>query len=174
MGSIQHYLPSLARFLFSQDQAAQLRAEFEQIATDIRLHSADASVRSSMPQTSGCYFWTLRDTGREYRIYVGRTKSMKKRFADYASDIQIHAPNDQKLRFFQEFIHELDETAAFDLYFMRVPEMESKARERLLVDHFKPLINSLRRPTPEDRESIRNGFRAYYRDAFTHSGAASE
>lgn len=115
-------LLNLARFRFTPSEAEELRSEFRLIASDVKLHAVEANVRSTVPRASGCYFWTLRLAEEEYKVYVGRTRSMRKRFADYANEIQIHAPNDYKLRFFQELVFETDPAASFDLYFMPISE----------------------------------------------------
>lgn len=137
-------LPDLGSFRFSSLEAQTLREQFGLIATNLELHAVPSELRKSVPSNSGCYFWTMRLGGAEFKIYIGRTRSMRKRLADYANDIQIHAPNDYKLRFFQEFIHEADKSATFDLYFTAVGEDRFKAREVELVNKFRPFINFLR------------------------------
>ena len=161
-------LRNLNRFQFLSSEAEKLRKDFILIHKDVRLHSVSADLRSTAPTDSGCYFWTMRHDDAEYKIYIGRTRSLRKRLTDYANEIQIHAPNDYKLRFFQEFIHEVEAGAAFDLYFQAVGEDEFKRRELDFVKRYQPFVNFLRRPTADDRARIRDGLRAYYREAFAH------
>src|SRR6266581_8932755 len=146
---------NLERFRFEPSQLEAVKSQFQRIASAVRLHAIEANIRGAVPRASGCYFWTLRLSEAEYRIYVGRTRSMWKRFSDYANEIQIHAPNDYKLRFFQELVFETEPSASFDLYFMAVPEDHFKRREAELIREFKPFINYLRPPTSEDRKRIR-------------------
>lgn len=159
-------LLNLERFLFSTSESQQLRQGFRLIASNVSLADVPVELRRTVPAESGCYFWTLRLGGGEYRIYLGRTRSLRRRLLDYTNDIQIHSPNDFKLRFFQELILETEPEAQFDLYFIAVSEETFKKAETDLVRQFRPLINFLRPPTTEDRDTISAGFRSYYRAAF--------
>jgi hypothetical protein len=160
--------PDLSRFQLTPGEAADVRREFALAASSVKLHDVAPGIRRSVPAVSGCYFWTMRGGNAEYKIYIGRTRSLRTRLKDYTNAIQIHAPNDYKLRFFQEFIHQMDSAAEFDLYVMQVPESDFKAKETELVRRFQPFVNFLRPPTAEDRARIQHGFRQYYEDAFRH------
>jgi len=160
--------PDLRRFELTAFERQELTRDFTLAASDVSLNEVSPDVRKAVPTVSGCYFWTMRRENVEYKIYIGRTRSLRTRLKDYANAIQIHAPNDYKLRFFQEFIHQMDSEAAFDLYVMAVAESEFKAKETALVRQFQPFVNFLRAPTAEDRARIQDGFRLYYEEAFRH------
>jgi hypothetical protein len=87
-------LPNLSRFGFSQAESSALRREFSLAASAVALHDVDPAIRKRVPAVSGCYFWTMRGGDTEFKIYIGRTRSLRTRLRDYTNSIQIHAPND--------------------------------------------------------------------------------
>ena len=156
----------MKRFELSSTEAQALEGDFRLLISGIDLRNINqATSLSGLPAQSGCYFWIMCSDSRRYKIYIGRTRSILKRVMDYANDFQVHAPNDYKLRFFQESMSRGFPTAAFDLYFTDVPVEQCKAREKELLRQFSPLINTLPPPTEHERDLIRRAFEEYYRSS---------
>ena len=97
-----------------------------------------------------------------YKIYLGRTHSLRKRVQDYQNAFQVHAPNDFKLRFFQEFMAAAFPAAALDLYFRPLALKDCKTEETRLVRLYRPLINVQGKPTAAERDLVRKAFGEYY------------
>ena len=157
----------IARFLMSADDVALVSREFRFLAHAVVLHAMNPSTLSALPEQSGCYFWVMQVEGRAYKIYLGRTRSIRKRVSDYAIPFQLHSPNDYKLQFFQDLMSETHPGGQLDLYFMPVAGEELKARETELVQLFKPLVNTLPASSPLERQRVREAFAEYYRSVIT-------
>ncbi len=121
--------------------------------------------RSTLMARSGCYLWVMRLESAQFKIYVGQTNSIQKRVTDYTVGFQIHSPNDYKLRFFEELMREAFPLATLDLYFAAAPVEQCRDRENEFVRQFRPLINTLPPANEEERELIRQAFRAYYQSS---------
>lgn len=157
--------PDLKPFEFTEAEQVQFSSVFEVVHEDVTLPDAVSQAKSS-PEASGCYFWVLRSELRLYKIYIGRTANLRRRMVDYANPFQIHAPNDYKLRFFQEYCREFFPYSQLDLYFLRIPSGEVKNRETELVRMFAPLINQRMVSTTSQRELIYRAFSEYYTEIF--------
>jgi hypothetical protein len=100
-----------------------------------------------------------------YKIYVGRARSVRKRVKDYGLPFQVHSPNDFKLQLFQLFMADTWPDAELELHFVQCPEADLKKRELTLIKSLHPLIDSLRAPSPEERQQILQAFTRYYNNA---------
>lgn len=155
-----------ASFQLSDDDEELLSKNFSLLLRDCRLHSLrPADFSSAVSATSGCYLWLMRLGGSSYKIYVGRTHSIRRRLTDYSGHFQPHSPNDFKLRFFEEFIREVFPAAELDLYFIAHPLEKCGDTEKQLIRVLRPLINSLPPSTAEERELLRAAFSQFYRSA---------
>jgi hypothetical protein len=152
-----------------------LDEKFERISDDIRLSSltkqdAEELVRKVLgynPKDQiGVYFWLLRADGRTYKIYVGKTKSLKRRLSDYLVGFQVHSPNDYKLQFFQDFIFERVPEAKFALFFRRCSSDDLTECETEACRLFRPLINERAHESYPAREKVKNAFKEYYEAIF--------
>src|SRR6266404_9225090 len=96
-------LPGLQLFQFSCTEAESLRAEYQPVlkGTDFGHSQELKEVISNYKGVQGIYFWVMRQESLEYKIYVGKTKSLSDRVLNYISEFQPHSPNDYKLRIFQ-------------------------------------------------------------------------
>jgi|SRR5579862_5363406 len=161
-------LAGITRFLASPAEREAIAREFQLAASGLVLGPACRSRLEDLTSASGCYLWTMDVDEDRFKIYIGQTRSLRKRVTDYSIEMQIHSPNDFKLRFFQELALEVFPSARFDVHFAPLPDGERHEREKSLVRQFAPLINTLRVPTQADRAIILNGYRQYYRAAFAH------
>lgn len=161
-------LVDLKRFLATPREREAIEGDFQLVASGVVLGPGSRRGAEKLPASGGCYFWTMDVDARRFKIYVGQTNSLKKRITDYSLDVQIHSPNDFKLRFFQEIAFDTYPGAQFNVHFMRLPDGERQNREKELIRRYDPLINRLRPPTQDDRALILKGFREYYRAAFEH------
>lgn len=99
--------------------------------------------------------------GKHYKVYLGRTKSVRKRVKDYGCAFQIHSPNDFKMRLFQTFASKQWPGATLDLFFARCGESQIKAKETKLIRKLVPLLNSLLPPSVNERETVSDAYLEY-------------
>lgn len=140
-----------------------LLASFTKVFDGCRIEAIRSKdARSEIVDGSGCYLWTMRLHDTSYAIYVGRTTSIVRRVRDYGGEFQIQSPNDFKIRLVDEVLSERFPDAVFDLYFEQVEPAECNAREQSLIAAFRPLVNNLPRPTPEERSAVEQAYRRFY------------
>ena len=145
-----------------------MRSEFTPVLTNATL-AKDEPLRRLLEthkNVSGIYFWVLRHEAKEYKLYIGKTKSLAKRLVDYVSKFQPHSPNDYKLRIFAAFLAELAPQAVLDLYFAVKDVGSLKKAEKDAIRKYDPLLNQLPPPNAEAKEKLKNAFEFYYRSAF--------
>jgi hypothetical protein len=123
-------------------------------------------IAERLPDEAGCYFWILVCKKNKYRIYLGRTNSIRKRVTDYSIEFQMHSPNDFKIRFFQEFVQKELPEAELDLYFAPTPLEECRVRETNLVRLYRPVINERAAATKEEKALIKSAFSDFYGSVF--------
>ena len=161
-------MPTLSpprQFLVTANDAQTLES-FRILSWRVDLSSV-ALLLPTLPDTSGCYLWLMR-IGRELcKIYVGRARSVRKRLKDYSRAFQFHAPNDFKLQSFQLFMADTWPDAELELRFLQCDEANLKRCEKTLISSLKPLINTLRDPSPEERRDAQEAFARYYKNALT-------
>ena len=115
---------------------------------------------------AGIYFWLLDLDSICYKIYIGKTTSLKRRLGDYSNPFQIHSPNDYKIKFFQEFILNKYKKAQFRLLFKRASKESITTLETKEINTFNPLINQRKKPSKEVQLKIFDSFQAYYNESF--------
>ena len=135
-------LPGLQLFQFSCTEAESLRAEYQPVlkGTDFGHSQELKEVISNYKGVQGIYFWVMRQESLEYKIYVGKTKSLSDRVLNYISEFQPHSPNDYKLRIFQTFIVTLMPDATLDLYFARTDPFTLTQAENEAIRKYGPTI----------------------------------
>jgi hypothetical protein len=163
--------PGLQPFILNEAQRIGIEAEFALVLSDARLvgRSKD-DIRHAIPKiyddVPGIYFWIMGIGPHLYRIYVGKTKSLERRVADYMKDFQAHSPNDYKIRIFQQAICEKEPSAGFRLYFERASLDTYTSLETQAVQRYDPLLNRRASVSPAAREAFKNAFEAFYRAGF--------
>src|SRR5437763_1551320 len=109
-------LPPPEVFRVTANDDRNLVANFVQLGTSVDLTSIGPPL-SVIPSDTGCYLWVMQCGEARYKIYLGRTGSIRKRARDYSREFQVHSPNDFKLRLFQSFMAKSWPAAKLDLYF---------------------------------------------------------
>lgn len=154
------------RFGLTHDQLARLRGSYR-----LLLENVDLSLRGRLdpaqhPMISGIYCWILHLENRGFGIYVGRTRSIAARLANYGGEFQPHSPNDYKLRLFQDFVKETDPQARMDLHFLPQPIDALKIAEKEEIAAFDPMLNRRHLASQDSRDALKRAFARYYRSAF--------
>jgi len=156
------------RFLFTKREGDAMRSEFTPVLTNATL-AKDEPLRRLLEthkNVSGIYFWVLRHEAKEYKLYIGKTKSLAKRLVDYVSKFQPHSPNDYKLRIFTAFLAELASEAALDLYFAPTDVGRLGEAETNFIKKYDPLLNPRLRPSAGAKKRLESAFEFYYRSTF--------
>jgi excinuclease UvrABC nuclease subunit len=145
-----------------------LEREFVLTASNFVLGANERNLLKGLPMKSGCYFWVARFDNRDVKLYIGRTKSLRKRVKDYSIEFQVGAANDFKLRLVLGALASTCETLEVNLYFKEIESLdELKAAETELVRSFRPLVNSLPPPSQLEREMVLEAYRSYYVSVLT-------
>ena len=98
--------PSLpSDFVLTATDATALASEFTRLAQNVDLYAVE-SLLPSLSTESGCYLWLLCHEGSQFKVYLGGTRSIRRRVKDYGLEFQLHSPNDFKLRLFYSFMAE--------------------------------------------------------------------
>ena len=166
-----HSFPGLEPYILSDVQRAGVETEFSLVLADARLAGrSKADIRRAIPDTCdgvpGVYLWVMSVGPVLYRVYVGKTKSLERRVADYMKDFQPHSPNDYKIRIFQQAVFAKEPEASFMLYFARA-SLETYTRlETQAVQRYTPLLNQRASVAPAAREAFQKAFEAFYRAGF--------
>jgi hypothetical protein len=161
-------LPGLKLFEFSSAEAEALHSEFEPIlvGTDFSRSQRVSAVLSIYKGAQGIYFWVMRWQTFEYKIYLGKTRSLADRLLNYLSEFQPHSPNDYKLRTFQAFAVTQMPDAGFDLYFAKKDPSHLTEAENEAIGAYKPFLNQLALPTAEVKAQLKQAFTSYYQSTF--------
>jgi hypothetical protein len=161
-------MSGLRQFQFSEDETNSFRRDFSPVLSSCNLSSYTdlKDFFLEFKRVVGIYFWVMRYESSEYKIYIGKTKSLANRVLNYTSQFQPHSPNDLKLQLFQAFIVELLPGAELDLYFSKqslahLTEAETEANRK-----YRPLFFGLPAPSAEAKEQLKTAFQSYYRSAF--------
>ena len=166
---------SFDKFKFTSEMIVSLQANFKLVAKNVNLMDMTRndieleichSLQKDHCNVTGVYFWVMEIKSQQYRVYVGKTKSLKRRLSDYFNNFQIHSPNDYKLNFFQNYVLGLYPDARFDLYFMPCEISEYTQNETKMVNKFSPLINERPRVSQETKNKMKQAFREYYVSVF--------
>ena len=154
---------NLQRYALSREHVEHLQSAFTKVLDGCRLRTIRSSgARRGVVDGTGCYVWVMRLDSSSYSVYVGRTSSIVRRVNDYSGDFQVQSPNDFKMRLVEEALGERFPNAVFDLYFAAFSLAECNAREKSLIDLLRPLVNSLPKPTPEERALVESAYRTFY------------
>uniref|UniRef100_UPI00404836C9 GIY-YIG nuclease family protein n=1 Tax=Rheinheimera sp. TaxID=1869214 RepID=UPI00404836C9 len=165
----------LEKYKFTDEMYQALTANFCLVAESVNLDEIsrdeiDYRIRESLTNElsdiTGVYFWTMNLHKVRYKIYAGKTKSLKRRLSDYINPFQIHSPNDYKLKFFQNFIFRNFPEATFDLYFMPCDLHSYTQHETETVKHFCPLVNERAQLSQEAKNKMKQAFAEYYDSVF--------
>jgi hypothetical protein len=159
-----------ARFKLNDEQFRSLHKDFVRILEQVQFVRPEqvAYVVEHYKGKSGIYFWIMRlqESGDQYRIYLGKAKSISYRVQNYFSPFQPHSPNDFKLQIFAAFIAEKVPGASLDLYFSPRAERELTASENAALEVYNPLLNAKRSASSVSRDALQEAFSDYYRSAF--------
>lgn len=117
--SAKHKIMDLTPYKFSNDELKILKIEYLSIIKNVNLSAINKNILEKITNDYGVYFWLMNYKNEQYKIYIGKTNSLKRRLNDYKVNFQIHSPNDFKLRFFQEFTNKHLQNSSLDLHFMK-------------------------------------------------------
>ena len=164
---------NLDPFKLDLTDALDLNQNYQEVSHNLILDALTKKIAEELiidkkidPVETGVYFWILELEGKQYKVYIGRTKSLIRRLSDYTSTFQIHSPNDYKLRFFQEFIYENYKNANFSLFFRKCSKNDYTEIETSEIQRYKPLINLRAQVSVEEKNKIKKAFRSYYESVF--------
>ncbi len=159
------------RFLLTKDDAVAMSAGFKSVLPNTKLMKDESLTQLLRTHKTipGVYFWVLRYRTRQYKIYIGKTKSLAARLLNYVGEFQPHSPNDYKLRIFAAFATELAPTSVLELHFIESEIGLLGERENEAVRKFNPLLNQRSSPTIEAKEKLKIAFEFYYRSAVEQS-----
>ena len=164
-----------SEFLANESELKTILHEYKVISSNFLLidinETNEATLTSKktigdVTADAGVYFWLLALDSNRYKIYIGKTTSLKRRLGDYSNPFQIHSPNDYKMKFFQEFILNKYKNAQFQLLFKRSAKESITALETKEINAFNPLINQRKKTSKEIQLKIFNSFQAYYNESF--------
>jgi hypothetical protein len=141
--------------------ADDLFSRFSRVGEDINLDAFDRKQRGAYPSGPGIYYWVMRCGNDRFKIYVGRTTSLRRRVCEYANEFQPGVPNDYKMRHFQRWMRERFSDAQLDLYFCETPNRIAEEKE--VVRKTRPFINV---PSGSDSAALREANWKYYCDGF--------
>ncbi len=143
-----------------------LESKYSLVLKSVNLNLIDKTSLTKIPSIFGVYFWVMSYKGSKYKIYIGKTNSLKRRLNDYSINFQIHSPNDFKLRFFQDFINSHFNDSTLDLYFMECSKNDYTERETDAINTFKPVINERAHVSDEMKNKMKQAFEEYYKEIF--------
>jgi len=152
----------MEEFLLTREEKIAMQGPFSRCLESVDISCISKETILELDDFSGCYFWTMLADKKEYKIYIGRTRSIRNRVKDYSKGFQLHSPNDYKIQFFQEFINDNFCNVCLDLYFMKLPIKETSEREAKLIRTYKPLINDRMQTSIEDKNAVKDAHRQYY------------
>ena len=114
------------------------------------------------------YAWTLAMHGAghgeqtERVVYVGKTRSLRRRVQEYLQPFQAHSPNDYKLQVFQQEALRRFPKGRFLLY-RKIESVDSlTASEKRLIGLYKPLLNCRVKASDEACTEFQAAFQKFY------------
>lgn len=112
---------------------------------------------------AGLYLWILKLGDHQYKLYLGRTRSLQRRVDEYCRPFQPHSPNDFKLRVIEAFARRQDRTAILQLFFKCLND-DLQLAETDAINHLSPLLNKLPRVGEQDKDkaAFEKAFVNYY------------
>ncbi len=157
---------NLTPYKFSDNELRILKTEYLLIIKNVDLSDIDKNTLEKITDNYGVYFWLMNYENQSYKIYIGRTNSLKRRLNEHKSNFQRNSPNDFKLRFFQEFINKHLRGSILDLYFMKCSKADYKEKEKNAIHLFKPMVNESQKTSVEMKGKIQQAHQEYYVDTF--------
>jgi len=157
---------NLNPFKLSDDELLTLNSDYSLIIKNVDFTSINKNQYNEIPENYGVYFWLMRYKNDSYKIYIGKTNSLKRRVNDYTIDFQIHSPNDFKLQFFQNFIRSNLDGTNLDLHFMQCTKDDYTEKETKAINMFKPFINQRAKVSVEVKNKMKKAFEGYYHQIF--------
>jgi hypothetical protein len=154
---------AMSRYRVTADDVAK----FVRVDKNIKLDALDLERLRDYPDGSGVYYWIMRHGDDCFKIYAGRTTSLRRRVGEYANRFQPGVPNDYKMRHFETWMRERFADAQLDLYFYRTDN--SLTEETRVVRATGPFINKPVRDVKKAREAaavLRDANWKYYGDVF--------
>lgn len=157
---------NLTPYKFSDNELKRLKTEYLLIIENVNLSAIDKNNLEKITDNYGVYFWLMNYENQPYKIYIGKTKDLKRRINEYKSNFQIHSPNDFKLRFFQDFMNKYLNSSSLDLYFMKCQKDDYTEKETNAINLFNPIINVKSQTSDKIKDKMRQCFQEYYEDTF--------
>jgi hypothetical protein len=154
---------ALSQYKLDANQAADFDQRFTLVLPDFGLIKDDLNheLLVDVKDVPGVYFLIMRIGQCRYKVYAGKTKTIKRRLYEYTSEFQVHAPNDYKLRFFQDFMLKHDPQIKFDLYFQKSDIDGYTKMETAVVREYKPMINQRSHTVVAERMAMKEAFATY-------------
>ncbi len=165
--------PLLDNYEYTNDDKKEY--PFELVKENVNINDPDARNKfrkdpklKDLGDIPGVYLWVMKYAGKEYKIYVGKARSLSRRLEDYTNSFQVHSPNDYKLCFFQSFLEETlgDPRATMDLYFLKSTLDGFTDLETKVVRAYGPFINKRGRLGDDAIDKMRAHFRDHYFEIF--------
>ena len=160
--------PGLTRYRFYDEELKCFSSQFVCVSKSAWLIYWDSD-RGNLwptqcPSTAGIYFWLLDLPDGKYKIYAGKTRSLKRRVKDYLNGFQPHSPNDFKLQIFQRMIADEFPDSIFELYFRETEESRLAALENHFVKEYGPLLNERNRASDSAKALLKEAYDAFFRN----------
>lgn len=158
----------LSSYRIREDEAKRLDHEFPTVCQNANLlepgGGIDLIMKSQEFKVSGIYFWTMTDNSGEYKVYIGKSKSLHKRITDYSREFQPHSVNDYKLIVFQQAVTSTYSGFTFNIRFCPASLNEIASREKLAINSYRPLLNERGSASPEAKKAFLDAFVRLYSD----------
>ena len=160
--------PALSQYRLDGNQAADFDRRFTLVLPNFGLIKDDLNheLLGDVKDVPGVYFLVMRIGQCRYKVYAGKTKTINRRLYEYTSEFQVHAPNDYKLRFFQDFMLKHDPQIKFDLYFQKSDIDGYTKMETVVVREYQPFINQRSPTVVAERMAMKEAFATYCMQTF--------
>ena len=159
---------ALRQYKLEGDEASDFDRLFTLVLPNFGLIKEDLNYQllGDVKDVPGVYFLVMRIGQCRYKVYAGKTKTINRRLYEYTSEFQVHAPNDYKLRFFQDFMLKHDPLIKFDLYFQKSNIDGYTKMETAVVREYQPFINQRSHTVVAERMAMKEAFATYCMQMF--------
>lgn len=159
---------SLDNYMFTDGELEVFKIDYFPLLINVNLNELNLKANKELFDKYNCgvYFWVLTIGGIKYKIYIGKTNSIKRRLREYSIEFQIHSPNDFKMRFFQNFISKNFSQYDLSLYFSSESKETYTNKETQSIRVYKPMINQRSSVSLEQKHAMQNAFESYYESIF--------
>jgi hypothetical protein len=140
---------------------------FIPVSENIRPNTYESEQILAYPEGSGVYYWIMRYEGNRFKIYVGRTTSLRRRLREYSNRFQPGVPNDYKMRHFERWMRDRFPDAQLELHFYKSDD--PVRQEKRILSATRPFINERPAPDPaalRDSAALEHANWEYYRNRF--------